>query len=163
MTSVAEILNGLKGQINKEMVKKTKTIFVFEIDGKHWTLNLKTGDGSLEEGKPKKADCTLIMTEAVFLDMFTGKMNPQTGFMQGKYKIKGNLMVRTSFLSLQLHLLLLVATNAKLCVICYSLLSLLSLKFSSSPLIISVCRLPKSLLLSSRSKTILHWLVDLSL
>merc|ERR1712127_197428 len=84
MSSVAEIL--------KEMVKKTKTIFVFEIDGKHWTLNLKTGDGSLEEGKPKKADCTLIMTEAVFMDMFTGKMNPQTGFMQGKYKIKGNLM-----------------------------------------------------------------------
>merc|ERR1711935_988099 len=84
MSSVAEILNGLKSQINKEMVKKTKTIFVFEIDGKHWTLNLKTGDGSLEEGKPKKADCTLIMTEAVFMDMFTGKMNPQTGFMQGK-------------------------------------------------------------------------------
>ena len=96
MSSVAEILNGLKSQTSKEMVKKTKTIFVFEIDGKHWTLNLKTGDGSLEEGKPKKADCTLIMTEEVFVDMFTGRMNPQTGFMQGKYKIKGNLMVRIS-------------------------------------------------------------------
>merc|ERR1711934_279696 len=92
MSSVAEILNGLKSQINKDIVKKTKTVFVFDIGGKPWTLDLKNGDGKLEEGKPKKADCTLIMTEQVFMDMFNSKMNPQTGFMQGKYKIKGNLM-----------------------------------------------------------------------
>ena len=71
---------------------QTKTVFVFDIGGKPWTLDLKNGGGKLEEGTPKKADCTLIMTEAVFVDLFTGKMNVQTGFMQGKYKIKGNLM-----------------------------------------------------------------------
>eukprot|EP00657_Telonema_sp_P-1_P006175 TRINITY_DN2433_c0_g1_i2.p3 TRINITY_DN2433_c0_g1~~TRINITY_DN2433_c0_g1_i2.p3 ORF type:complete len:105 (+),score=39.88 TRINITY_DN2433_c0_g1_i2:250-564(+) len=92
MASVTEILSGLKSAITPEIVKKTKTVFVLEIGGKSWTLDLKNGAGKLEEGKPKKADCTLIMTEAVFMDMFTGKMNPQTGFMQGKYKIKGNLM-----------------------------------------------------------------------
>ena len=64
---------------------------MLEVDGKPWTLDLKK-EGTLKEGKPKKADCTLIMSEAVFMDLFTGKMNPQTGFMQGKYKIKGNLM-----------------------------------------------------------------------
>merc|ERR1719146_329073 len=78
MSSVAEILNGLKSQITPEMVKKTKTVFVFEIGGKPWTLDLKK-EGTLKEGKPKKADCTLIMTEAVFMDLFTGKMNAQTG------------------------------------------------------------------------------------
>eukprot|EP00658_Telonema_sp_P-2_P009336 TRINITY_DN134_c0_g1_i4.p2 TRINITY_DN134_c0_g1~~TRINITY_DN134_c0_g1_i4.p2 ORF type:complete len:140 (-),score=65.03 TRINITY_DN134_c0_g1_i4:337-756(-) len=92
MSSVTEILNGLKSQITPAMVKKTKTVFVFDIGGKVFTLDLKNGAGKLEEGKPKKADCTLIMTEAVFMELFTGKMNPQTGFMQGKYKIKGNLM-----------------------------------------------------------------------
>eukprot|EP00656_Telonema_subtile_P058127 TRINITY_DN975_c0_g1_i1.p1 TRINITY_DN975_c0_g1~~TRINITY_DN975_c0_g1_i1.p1 ORF type:complete len:122 (-),score=58.46 TRINITY_DN975_c0_g1_i1:268-633(-) len=91
MSSVTEILNGLKSQITPEMVKKTKTVFVFEIEGKSWTLDLKKA-GTLTEGKPKKADCTLIMSEAVFMELFTGKMNAQTGFMQGKYKIKGNLM-----------------------------------------------------------------------
>jgi len=34
----------------------------------------------------------MIMTEEVFVELFTGKMNAQKGFMQGKYKIKGNIM-----------------------------------------------------------------------
>merc|ERR1711865_1092091 len=124
---------------NKEMVKKTKTIFVFEIDGKHWTL---------------------IMTEAVFMDMFTGKMNPQTGFMQGKYKIKGNLMVRISLFVTAITLA--SRCNAKLRVICCPLLSLLSSKFSPSPLIILFAGFPKAFCSHQEVNNSLAWLADLS-
>eukprot|EP00658_Telonema_sp_P-2_P009335 TRINITY_DN134_c0_g1_i1.p2 TRINITY_DN134_c0_g1~~TRINITY_DN134_c0_g1_i1.p2 ORF type:complete len:118 (-),score=55.36 TRINITY_DN134_c0_g1_i1:145-498(-) len=40
MSSVTEILNGLKSQITPAMVKKTKTVFVFDIGGKVFTLDL---------------------------------------------------------------------------------------------------------------------------
>merc|ERR1712118_113716 len=83
MTTAAEILKDLGTKITPEMVKKIKGVFAFDIGGQVYTADLK------KEGKP---DCTLIMSEDVFVELFTGKMNAQKGFMQGKYKIKGNIM-----------------------------------------------------------------------
>merc|ERR1712146_475979 len=93
MSNAAEILKSLETKITKDMVKKVKGIFAFEIAGETWVADLKK-EGKLHKGKPAglKPDCTMIMTEAVFIELFTGKMNPQKGFMQGKYKIKGNIM-----------------------------------------------------------------------
>ena len=74
-------------------VFQVKGIFAFQIGDETWTADLKK-EGKLHKGKPAgmKPDCTMIMTEAVFIELFTGKMNAQKGFMQGKYKIKGNIM-----------------------------------------------------------------------
>merc|ERR1711934_529870 len=91
MSSAKEILENLSKQITPEIVKKVKGVFAFDIDGNVWTAELKK-EGKLVKGKVGKPDCTLIMSEAVFVDLFTGKMNAQKGFMQGKYKIKGNIM-----------------------------------------------------------------------
>merc|ERR1712010_371935 len=86
MTTAAEILKDLGTKITPEMVKKIKGVFAFDIGGQVYTADLK------KEGKVGKPDCTLIMSEEVFVELFTGKMNAQKGFMQGKYKIKGNIM-----------------------------------------------------------------------
>merc|ERR1711869_137524 len=83
MTTAAEILKDLGTKITPEMVKKIKGVFAFDIGGQVYTADLK------KVGKP---DCTLIMSEDVFVELFTGKMNAQKGFMQGKYKIKGKIM-----------------------------------------------------------------------
>merc|ERR1711868_346000 len=91
MTTAAEILKGLETAITPEMVKKVKGIFAFDIAGNVFTVDLKK-EGKMHKGKVGKPDCTLIMSEEVFIDLFTGKMNAQKGFMQGKYKIKGNIM-----------------------------------------------------------------------
>merc|ERR1712159_475313 len=91
MSNAAEILKGLENAITPEMVKKVKGIFAFDIGGQVYTADLKK-EGKLHKGKVGKPDCTLIMSEEVFVELFTGKMNAQKGFMQGKYKIKGNIM-----------------------------------------------------------------------
>merc|ERR1712216_210867 len=91
MTTAADILKELGTKITPDMVKKVKGIFAFDIGGQVYTADLKK-EGKLHKGKVGKPDCTLIMSEEVFVELFTGKMNAQKGFMQGKYKIKGNIM-----------------------------------------------------------------------
>ena len=76
-----------------EICKKTKAIFCFDLkDAGKWTLDLKN-EGKLCKGEAGKADCTITMKDADFLAMVAGKLNGQQAFMQGKLKLKGNMML----------------------------------------------------------------------
>ncbi|MCZ7682619.1 MAG: SDR family NAD(P)-dependent oxidoreductase [Sandaracinaceae bacterium] len=65
-----------------------------------WTVDVKSGDGSVSEGEAVKPDCTLEMTDQDFADMCTGKADAQKLYFGGKLKISGNLMAsqKLSFL-----------------------------------------------------------------
>lgn len=62
-----------------------------------WTVDLKNGSGSIQSGKGGDVDATFTMTEADFISVCLGKLNPQIAFIQGKMKIKGNMRVATKF------------------------------------------------------------------
>ena len=64
-----------------------------------WTLDFKNGIGSAKEGKIGKADATFTLLDNDAYDIFTGKVNPQQAFMQGKLKIKGNLQAALKFVN----------------------------------------------------------------
>ncbi len=57
------------------------------------TWNVKVGDGACEvnEGAADSANITITMAASDYLDMITGKLNPQMAFMGGKLKIKGDM------------------------------------------------------------------------
>ena len=84
-------------------VKKVGFVYHFEIapaKGKtpeFWTVDLKNGSGSIKASKEGKADATFVLVDQDAVDLFNGKLNPQTAFMQGKMKIKGNMQAAMKF------------------------------------------------------------------
>ncbi|CAG8577421.1 10236_t:CDS:2 [Paraglomus brasilianum] len=85
--------------VKKETINKTKGVFELGIknaEGKEqiWTLDLKK-EGTVKTGKAGKADCTIKMDDAVFIEIASGKLNSQKAFMTGKMKITGNIMLST--------------------------------------------------------------------
>ncbi len=69
-------------------MKKVGAVYEWKIGPDVWIMDLKNGSGSVKKGNDGvKADCTLTMDEAVFTELFGGKLNAQQAFMQGKLKI----------------------------------------------------------------------------
>ncbi|KAJ1926126.1 hypothetical protein IWQ60_004061 [Tieghemiomyces parasiticus] len=80
---------------------------VFQIDLRNaegqrqsWVLNLKSPDVPVERlvtkgpaAAPVKADTILVLDDVDFGALGRGELNPQSAFMGGKLKIKGNLML----------------------------------------------------------------------
>ncbi|MCA9608056.1 MAG: SDR family NAD(P)-dependent oxidoreductase, partial [Myxococcales bacterium] len=56
-----------------------------------WTIDVKSGDGSVAPGETVKPDCTLELSDGDFMDMCTGKADPQKLYFGGQLKIGGNI------------------------------------------------------------------------
>ncbi|XP_061585399.1 peroxisomal multifunctional enzyme type 2 [Cololabis saira] len=94
----AEIGRRVK-DMGSELVKKVNAVFGWEItkDGKkaaQWTIDLKNGAGSVHRGPfTGKVDVTFTVSDENFMEVVTGKLNPQKAFFSGKLKVKGNIML----------------------------------------------------------------------
>ena len=79
-------------------VKATLVLTLKNKEGKEqsWLLDLKK-DGTVQKvDSVPKSDVQLILKDADFVKLATGKANGQKLFMNGKLKIKGNMMKATS-------------------------------------------------------------------
>lgn len=78
-------------------IKQANMVVQFDIKNKEgksesWYLDVKN-KGEVGKGKaPGKADVTLIVSDADFATLASGKANAQKLFMSGKLKVKGNVM-----------------------------------------------------------------------
>ncbi|XP_062854978.1 peroxisomal multifunctional enzyme type 2 [Trichomycterus rosablanca] len=94
----AEIGRRIK-DLGAELVKKVNAIFGWEITKEgntaaQWTIDLKTEKGALHKGPHSgKADVTFTVSDEDFMDVVTGKLNPQKAFFAGKLKVRGNIML----------------------------------------------------------------------
>jgi len=80
---------------NQALLQQVGGVYQFNLtsNGKTtpWGVDIKNAPGSVKQGAPPKADCTLTTSEDDFIGMMTGKLNSQQLFMQGKLKIAGNM------------------------------------------------------------------------
>eukprot|EP01101_Sappina_pedata_P003243 TRINITY_DN13478_c0_g1_i1.p2 TRINITY_DN13478_c0_g1~~TRINITY_DN13478_c0_g1_i1.p2 ORF type:complete len:116 (-),score=77.16 TRINITY_DN13478_c0_g1_i1:83-430(-) len=100
MSTATEVFTELSKKLfeTPDIVSKVKVVYQWHItDGtqtkESWIMDLKNGSGSITKGTAEKADCTLTLTEADFLALIAGKLNPQQAFFQKKLKIAGNIML----------------------------------------------------------------------
>jgi 3-hydroxyacyl-CoA dehydrogenase/3a,7a,12a-trihydroxy-5b-cholest-24-enoyl-CoA hydratase len=80
--------------LHPELAQSIKTVYQFKVKNpdSQWVIDLKNGGGSVKPGAAEKPDCTLELSDADWLDMTSGKADPQKLFMSGRLKITGNVM-----------------------------------------------------------------------
>lgn len=100
----ATIIDILREFMDKDVVNKTKAIFVFDVTNadkknRKWTIDLKNGNGSISEGMTEnpKPDAILSVSDEDFVKLVYQDSNPQKLFMTGKLKVKGNLALAMKF------------------------------------------------------------------
>jgi len=73
---------------------KIGTVFKFSLNSPEsvWTIDVSSGNGSISPGESKAPDCTLELSDSDFMDMCTGKADPQKLYFGGQLKISGNIM-----------------------------------------------------------------------
>ncbi|EDK44009.1 SCP2 sterol-binding domain-containing protein [Acetobacter pasteurianus] len=83
-------------------IKAVNAIIIITLKNKEgkeqsWVLDMKK-EGSIKkvDGAPPKGDVQLLLKDADFVKLANGKANGQKLFMNGKLKVKGNMMKATS-------------------------------------------------------------------
>jgi putative sterol carrier protein len=82
----------LRGQ--PDVVAKINAVYQFNISGPgggQWSVDCTQPGGAVSEGTAAAAKCTVAATDADFLNIVNGKLNPQMAFMSGKLKIQGDM------------------------------------------------------------------------
>jgi putative sterol carrier protein len=94
MPTVEEVLTTMATNFNANAAKGMKAVYQFDLTGEnggkhHFIID----DGKLERkaGAHEKPNITITMSASDFVDMTTGKLNPQMAFMGGKLKIAGDM------------------------------------------------------------------------
>ena len=100
----ADVFVAIRDYVEKtpDLVSKVATVFQFHLQSPEssWVIDLKSGKGSVTAGTAA-ADVTLTLADSDFLDMTSGKADPQKLFMGGKLKIGGNIMASQKLLFLK--------------------------------------------------------------
>lgn len=67
---------------------------MYDVGGKLLTLDLKNLPGAVSDGQTNdRPDLVITVNEEDFLNLASGKANPQQLFMKGRLKIKGNMAI----------------------------------------------------------------------
>lgn len=77
-----------------DLVTKINAVYQFNISGAaggQWAVDCATPGGAVTAGTSAAASCTVACTDADFLSIVNGKLNPQMAFMMGKLKIQGDM------------------------------------------------------------------------
>jgi len=83
-----------KLQDKPDISKAVNSVYEFNITGDNggvWTVDLTKEPGAVTAGSTGAAKCTVTAATGDFMNIVSGKMNPQMAFMSGKLKIKGDM------------------------------------------------------------------------
>lgn len=106
VTPYLKILEQIMLIDNENTVDKFRGIYGLKVrkdngEEAQWVINTKTGKGKIEFNSKEKPDVTIIVNDKDIIELFSGRLNPQKAFFQGKVKIQGNIGLAMKVTELQ--------------------------------------------------------------
>ncbi len=98
----SDVFLGIRAYVQEhpELAEKIQRVFQFKLTEPDsvWTLDLRKG--AVDQGETAKPDVTLELADADFMNMTSGKADPQKMYFEGKLKVSGDVMAsqKLSFL-----------------------------------------------------------------
>ncbi|MFM2306890.1 MAG: hypothetical protein RLZZ367_1559, partial [Bacteroidota bacterium] len=90
MITAQEIIESIPVRFRPEKAVGYNTVFQFDISGDEtlqYTVVISNGTCTLQQGLQGTADCVIKTKAQVYVDLETGKANPQMALMMGKVKV----------------------------------------------------------------------------
>ncbi len=94
-----QIIESIPLRFRAEKAENYTAVFQFDISGEEtlqYTVNISNGKCDLQTGLHGTPDCTVKTRASVYVDLETGKANPQMALMMGKIKVS-NLAAMMQF------------------------------------------------------------------
>ncbi|MCX6200425.1 MAG: SCP2 sterol-binding domain-containing protein, partial [Bacteroidetes bacterium] len=85
-----QILESIPNRFRAEKAQNYSAVFHFEISGDEnlqYTVTIANEKCDLQKGLNGKADCVIKTKASAYVDLETGKANPQMALMLGKIKV----------------------------------------------------------------------------
>lgn len=84
----------MPSRFNKEAAKGLNATYQFDLSGDNggkWHIIINNDTCTIKEGAAASPNITISMAAQDYVDMTTGKLNPQMAFMSGKLRIAGDM------------------------------------------------------------------------
>jgi len=94
MPTVQEIFDAMPSRFRPDKAAGTSAVVQYDISGEGggtWHAIIKDGACTVNQGPAPSANLTLQVSAQDWIDMTSGKQNPQMLFMSGKLKLKGDM------------------------------------------------------------------------
>jgi putative sterol carrier protein len=86
-----DFFDGLESRVDSNKTAGMTNTYLFDIEGKQWTVAVDDGAVKVTEGDAGGADAVISTSEETFQKIASGDQNPTTAYMTGKLKVKGDM------------------------------------------------------------------------
>jgi putative sterol carrier protein len=94
MMTIAELFEMMPSAFKADAAPGVNAVIQFSLTGEQaaeYYVTIADGKCQVDEGKHESPVATLSIKALDYLDLVSGKLNPQMAFMQGKLKLSGDM------------------------------------------------------------------------
>jgi putative sterol carrier protein len=94
LETAKEALEAMSRSASAEKLEGLDATILFDLsgeDGGQWTVSIRDGQVSFEDGGPESPTLTVEAVAEDLKALVKGELNPMAAFMQGRLKVKGDM------------------------------------------------------------------------